>query len=99
MSKISPVNGHLLIEPIAHEEFIATQHGTYEEIGVVIEVDANYAAYVTTVKPGDKVYFDSWLCAKFPKPDGNSDEFWWLVQWEDVRAVERLNPPEQYVLE
>lgn len=87
MTKISPVNGHLLIEPVAHEEFMATQHGTYEEIGVVID-----AGIRSDVQIGDKIYFDSWLCAKFPKPEGAADEFMWLVKWEDVRAVEYVEP-------
>lgn len=41
-------------------------------------------------KKGDKVYFDSWLAAKYPKGDG-SDGFYWLVKFEDIRAVEDAN--------
>jgi len=84
---IRPVNGHLLIEPIVHEGFMATQKETYEEIGVVIDVAPDVQA--PRLNDGDKVYFDSWLAAKYPK---NDKEFYWLVKWEDVRAVEYAEP-------
>jgi co-chaperonin GroES (HSP10) len=83
---IKPVNGHLLIEPLKHDAFIASERDTYQEIGVVIEVAVEFPEQFT-VKKGDKVYFDSWLAAKYPK---NDTEFYWLVKWEDVRAVEKV---------
>ncbi len=99
---IKPVNNHLLIEPITQEFFIATDNTTYQEIGVVIAIsDDLYSSVITNssggvtvgdfspVKVGDKVYFDSWLAAKFPK---NRDEFYWLIQWGDVRAIEHAEP-------
>lgn len=87
---IKPVNGHLLIEPLQHEGFMATQKETYEEIGVVIEVAGDVSVpgsegYAVQIQKGTKVYFDSWLAAKYPK---NDEEFYWLVKWEDVRAIE-----------
>lgn len=101
MTKISPVNNHILIEPLKHEGFIATQRETYEEIGTVIEKAEHLMGFVTVegeaiykrLKPGDKVYFDSWLAAKYPKEGGKTDEFYWLVKYEDVRAVEYVEPP------
>lgn len=90
---LKPVNNHLLIEPVKHEGFVSTDKGTYEEIGVVVNVpsptiiasDPICMPFIAA-KIGDKVYFDSWLAAKFPKEkDG---EFYWLVKWEDVRMVE-----------
>lgn len=99
MTKISPVNGHLLIEPIKHEDFIATQRDSYEEIGIVVSFDVNPFFYGTgevkeiPIKAGDKVFFDSWLAAKYPKEGGKSDEFLWLVKWEDVRAVQEYVEP------
>lgn len=95
---IKPVNGHLIIEPVSHEEFVASQNETYQEIGIVID----YAADLTktsregngitvalpSIKKGDKVYFDAWLAAKYPKEDGKNGEFYWLVKWEDVRAID-----------
>lgn len=78
---MKPINNHVLIEPVKHDSFIASQRQTYEEIGVVIDI----ADSVTGVKKGDKVYFDSWLAAKYPK---NDTEYYWLVKYEDIRAVE-----------
>lgn len=94
---IKPVNGHLLIEPLANEAFIATQSDTYQEIGTVIAIDQfevgtyieDGGELINIVKVGDKVYFDAWLAAKYPK---NDKEFYWLVKWEDVRAVEHAEP-------
>lgn len=84
---IKPVNGHLLIEPTEHDAFIATEKTTYEEIGVVLA----YAQELKDVRgfsidEGDKVYFDAWLAARYPSDDPNKP--YWLVKWEDVRAVE-----------
>lgn len=78
---ITPVNGHLLIEPLKQEQFIASERGLYEEIGTVVsKEEENHHVNV-----GDKVYFDAWLAVKYPKSD---DEFYWLVKWEHVRAIE-----------
>lgn len=90
MTKISPVNGHLLIEPVKHEAFIASQNDSYQEIGEVVVVPADICAKYG-LKPKDKVYFDSWLAAKYPK-EGSNDDYYWLVKWEDVRAVEYAEP-------
>lgn len=97
---IHPVNNHLLIQPVKQDSFIANQKDTYEEIGEVLALDENinqgisniegtslaYTPDEPKVTVGDKVYFDSWLAAKFPAEE--KDEFYWLVKWEDVRAVE-----------
>lgn len=87
---IKPVNGHLLIEPIAHEGFMATQKETYEEIGIVRAIAPGLFVEGDTSLPdiGSRVYFDAWLAAKYPKKDGKDGEFYWLVKWEDVRAIE-----------
>jgi len=87
---IKPVNGHLLIEPVVHDSFIATQKETYEEIGIVVDMSPSGLEEMDTYEApniGDKVYFDSWLAAKYPK-EGSTDEYFWLVKWEDVRAIE-----------
>lgn len=95
---IKPVNGHILIEPIKHESFMSTSKEIYEEVGIVVETaerlldqDHNLADSGKAglyVKKGDKVYFDAWLAAKFPK---NEKEDFWLVKFEDVRAIEKSN--------
>lgn len=85
---IQPVNGHLVIEPVKHEGFMASSRETYEEIGTVISYDTkdpNCSAVI-----GDKVYFDAWLAAKYHKEGGKPDEFYWLVKFEDVRAIEHV---------
>jgi len=82
---IQPVNGHLLIDPIKHEGFIATQSDTYEEVGIVKEI-AKEISLSSELQVGDKVYFDSWLAAKFP----NGKDFYWMVKWEDIRAIEHV---------
>ena len=83
---ITPVNGHLLVEPIKHEAFMASQMETYQEIGTVVATPKDWEIFQTQpLKVGDKVYFDAWLAAKYPK---NDEESYWLVKWEDVRAVE-----------
>ncbi len=81
---IKPINSHVLIEPIVNDAFMASQSGTYQEVGVVIDVDAPLKDHIKT---GDKVYFDSWMAAKFPK-EGTTDEYYWLVKHEDIRAIE-----------
>lgn len=88
---IKPVNNHVLIEPVKHETFIASDRGTYEEIGVVVALDERFNIDASPIlSVGDKVYFDSWMCAKYPK---NDEEFYWLVPWSEVRAVEYAEIP------
>lgn len=87
---IIPKNGHILIEPLVHQSFISSQKDTYEEVGTVVHA-GDFIQAGKDVKVGDKVFFDSWLAAKFPK---NDDEYFWLVKWEDVRAVEHTENDE-----
>lgn len=91
-----PVNNHIIIEPVAHEEFMASERNTYEEVGVVVALYEASTDFLPSAKVGDKVFFDSWLAAKYPNTNGKPDEFYWLVKWEDVRAIEHVEPiPEQ----
>lgn len=83
---ITPVNNHLLIEPLKHEDFILSDRGIYEEIGTVVDTNGSVPDF--KVSQGDRVYFDSWLCVKYPKDDKS---FYWLVRAEDIRAVEYAN--------
>lgn len=106
---IQPVNGHLLIEPVEHETFMQTDQGTYEEIGTVLALPLDMVSYFEVnstgtsggqndlVNLGDKVYFDAWLAAKFPGE--NDGEYYWLVKWEHIRAIEHVERqvPEQSV--
>lgn len=75
---------------------MATQVETFQELGVVLSVAGDVTLYtgdgISPVKPGDKVYFDSWMAAKFPK-EGTLNEFFWCVKWEDVRAIIHVEQP------
>lgn len=85
---IKPINNHVLIEPVPHETFMQQDRETYEEIGVVVDYDGRIdggTGLHSKMNKGDKVYFDSWLAAKFPK---NDKESYWLVKYEDIRAIE-----------
>jgi co-chaperonin GroES (HSP10) len=87
---IKPVNGHLLIEPVVHDSFIATTNDKYQEIGVVVDIPLKIESIVG-VKEGDKVFFDAWLAKRYPI-EGTTDKFYWLVKWEDITAVEYVEP-------
>lgn len=95
MTKLQPVNNHLLIEPVEHKKFMASERTTYQEIGIVRAISRGInwkgdPAVEPNVSTGDKVYFDSWLAKKYPI-EGSRDEFYWLVKWEDVTAVEYVD--------
>lgn len=81
---LTPINNHILIEPVAQESFVASAKETYEEIGIVLD-----APEFAEFKVGDRVYFDSWLAAKYPV-QGERDKFYWLVQYENIRAYEKV---------
>lgn len=87
---ILPINGHILIEPIKHDSFTVSQQESYQEIGIVVRVDEYLEDVVENVglipEEGDKVYFDSWLAAKFPS--GDPENPYWMVKYEDIRAIE-----------
>lgn len=85
---IKPVNGHLLIEPLALDSFVASQRDSYQEIGTVVAISSTYQTRIAEeVHVGDKVFFDAWLAKKYAK-EGTTNEFYWLVKWDDVTAVE-----------
>ena len=72
-----------------HETFVATQNDVFEEIGEVLAVPVEWSTGTTLdagpVKTGDKVYFDSWLAAKYPSEE--EGKHYWLVKWEHIRAI------------
>lgn len=91
----------MLIDPIKQEAFMASSREVFEEIGIVLDYDKaitgeyeDGSVTITTgskprrpkLQKGDKVYFDAWLAAKYPGKD--VDSFLWLVNFENVRAVE-----------
>lgn len=82
MTKLTPVNNHILVEPVKREGFLSTTDNKYQEIGVVLTPFRD-------VKVGDRVYFDAWLAKKYPKP-GSTDDYYWLVNWDNVTAIEHV---------
>lgn len=82
---LRPINGYILIEPVAHESFMASEKTTYDEIGVVVAVPTPYASSAS-IKPGMKVYFDSFMAKKYPNPD-KADAYYWLVHTDEICAV------------
>ena len=80
---ITPINGHVLIEPLVHQTYLPTEKGTFEEVGTVIET----AEGIIGIEKGTKVFFDSWLSSKYPT--GKDDEFFYLVPFKDIRAIEK----------
>lgn len=47
---------------------------------------------VPFLQRGMKVYFDAWMAAKYPNPE-KQGEFFWLVKYEDIRAIEDVEQP------
>lgn len=90
---ITPVNGHLLIEPLKHETFVSSGKEVYEEIGIVTaradelaDRIGQYSQIIPAkISVGDKVFFDSWTAAKHIE----GEKTYWLVKWSDVRAIEK----------
>lgn len=66
-----------------------SERTTYDEVGVVLDMGEQILLEGTAPKVGDKVFFDSWLAAKFPK-GGGSDEYYWLVPYDSIKAYEPL---------
>lgn len=87
---LKPVNKHLLIEPVPHDSFVASFKDTYQEIGTVVAMSDDLKDVPCAV--GQRVYFDSWLAVRYPMEGGSSEEFYWLIQWADVRATEDAQP-------
>lgn len=81
---IKPFNDFVLVEPVVHQSFVASQKETFDEVGLVIDSNA------TVLKAGMKVYFDSWTARKYPNPD-NPDTFFWLVPLNEIAAYEEVS--------
>lgn len=102
---IRPINGHVLISPVKHESFMASQKETYQEIGIVKALPEGVSAYVVPTaeqhnlmfRVGDKVMFDAWLGKRYPK-EGSTTEYYWLIRVQDIVAYEPYEQvPEQSV--
>lgn len=91
---IQPINRHLKIKPIAQKSLF--ENGKYEEMGEVLGIphgiNGKDVIKSEKIAVGDKVFFDSWRCSKYPtgEQDENGEEiFFWLVPCNDVRAIEK----------
>ena len=76
---IKPINGHVIIKPLEHKTFLPQEKGLYDEVGIIVDG-------VELLTEGGKVYFDKWLASEFPT--GNGNEFFWLVNYKDIKAVD-----------
>lgn len=81
---ITPLHGHLVVEPIIHDSFISSQKETFDEIGIVISM-ANDVFKCSCVEVGQKVFFDSFMCSKYPNPD-KPDSFVWFVPHTECKG-------------
>ena len=84
---LKPINKHIVVEPVVNNDFVSAINEKYQEIGTVISVSEG----INDIPVGCKVYFDSWMTAKFPK---SSNEYYWLVKYEDIRGYdnEQVSP-------
>lgn len=82
-----PLNRHVEIEPLKEETFGDLPDASFEEKGKVI----SKADDVTMLEIGDIVYFDAWLVAKYIR----DEKMLYLVEEQNVRAIEREQIPEQ----
>jgi len=85
---IQPVNKNLLIEPLKSDSFLAKQDEKFEQIGEILSVSKDLKHLYNKI--GYRVYFDSWLAGKYINPDGEEGDFYWLVNWEDIKAIEKV---------
>lgn len=93
---IQPVNKYILVEPLEYKDFLQTEGGKYQEIGVIVDWDDSIPL---ELQKGAKVYFDSWLPKKYKKPNTH-DEWYWLINYEDICAYDNEEvSPEQSVQE
>lgn len=87
--EIEPLNGHVLIRPVPHQTFVFSEKEIYDEIGTVLRIPEGDREGFSRLKVGDRVFFDSWMAAKCPT--GHKEgEFFWLVKYDDIRAVQRI---------
>lgn len=83
---IKPINGHVLIELVKHESFMASDKERYEEIGQVVALPDDMPERLSDRLWGKKVLFSGWLAKKFPKT--GTDDVYWLVDFKDIVAYE-----------
>lgn len=80
MEKI--LNKYLKIQPITYDSFVSTDKQSYEEIGIVLNKDESI-----DIPIGARVWFDSFMCKKYPV-QGKQDEWEWFVAYDEIVKVE-----------
>lgn len=80
-------NNFVLVEPTEHKTFLEGENPSYEEIGTVLDLDET----INKLKIGDKVFFDSWTCRKYPVL-GEEGKFHWLVPYDQIVFSESDDP-------
>lgn len=84
-----PLNNHVLIRPLKHEDFVEGEN-SYDEKGEVLALPADLTSEAAGwLSVGEVVYFDSYLCAKYPSADPEVP--FWLVDFKDIRAKDSKN--------
>lgn len=83
---IQPINWHILIKPLDSKTYLPTEKGTYDEVGIVVRTWEQIDINNEYPKIGDKIWFDGWLASKYPT--GKGDEVFWLVPFNDIKAIE-----------
>lgn len=78
---ITPVNNHLVIQPLARVSVISSHDKNYDEKGTVLSSCKVGEGELI----GKVVYFDAWEAARYN--EGTPDEFW-LIPAHAIRAYE-----------
>jgi hypothetical protein len=77
------LNKYVKIVPLDHKTYLPTENNSYQEIGRVVDWDKS----LTGLVEGCLVWFDSFMCKKYPRPD-NDDEFEWYVAFDELVKIE-----------
>ncbi|MDE2233301.1 MAG: hypothetical protein KGJ90_04190 [Patescibacteria group bacterium] len=101
---IQPINRNYLVKPLAFKSFLPTEREKFEQVGVVLALPGSGAddTYLySDIEVGDRVYFDSWLAGKYENPDSTSaeDKWYWLVDFNDIKAMEKPNDDKNKISE
>ena len=76
------LNGYIKIDPIKYDSFVMTDKESYEAVGTVLGVPEGI-----DIPVGAKVWFDSWLCKKYPVV-GQEGKYEWYVNVGEIVKYE-----------
>lgn len=69
---LNPINGNVIVKPIARTSVIASHSKNYDSKGIVVACDAGRTGFA--LKAGVTVYFNPWDA--FKHEEDTDDEFW-----------------------